>query len=48
MNEELVSIIIPFYNRIKQLELSLESVLNQTYKNIEYIIIDGSTESIAE
>lgn len=43
--EELISIIIPVYNVEKYLEQCLESVINQTYKNIEIILInDGSTD----
>ena len=45
-NEPLVSIIIAFYNEEEYLERCLESVKNQTYKNLEVILInDGSTDS---
>ena len=45
MDKELISVIIPVYNVEKFLPYSLESVINQTYKNLEIIIInDGSTD----
>ena len=41
-----VSIIIPIYNAEENLERCINSVLNQTYENIEVILInDGSTDS---
>lgn len=40
--EELVSVIIPTYNRTQTLERAILSVLNQTYKNIEIIIVDDN------
>lgn len=39
----LVSVMIPTYNRPYYLELALQSVLNQTYPNIEIIVSDDST-----
>ncbi len=38
-----ISIITVVFNREKTIEHSIRSVLNQSYKNIEYIIIDGAS-----
>ena len=47
--EDLISIIIPVYNRMDYLGECLNSVLNQTYQNLEIILIDdGSSDGTLE
>jgi putative colanic acid biosynthesis glycosyltransferase len=38
-----VSIIMPVFNGIRTIEKAIISVLKQTYKNFEYIILDGGS-----
>ena len=38
-----VSVITVCYNAEKFIEHAINSVLNQTYENIEYLVIDGAS-----
>ena len=47
--QPLVSVVIPTYNRMDTIERSVKSVVDQTYKNIELIVVDdGSADNTLE
>ena len=49
MEKDLISIIVPVYNAEKYLDRCIESIVNQTYKNIEIILVnDGSKDKSLE
>ena len=43
INQPVVSIISVVFNGIDTLERTIKSIINQSYKNIEYIIVDGGS-----
>ena len=46
MRNELISIIVPIYNVEKYLRQCLDSIMNQTYRNCECLLIhDGSSDN---
>lgn len=45
----MISVVIPLYNKARQVKETLESVLNQTFQDFEVVIVDdGSTDNSVE
>ena len=44
MNKPLISIITATFNSEQTIVNTIESILGQSYSNIEYIIIDGNSK----
>ena len=40
-NSVMISVIMSVYNAEKYLDLAIESILNQSFRNFEFIIIEG-------
>lgn len=49
MEKDLISVIVPVYNLERYLRESIDSIINQSYKNLEIILVDdGSTDRSLE
>lgn len=47
MNEPLVSVIVPTFNRKDWLPITLQSLKNQTYQNIEIVVVNDAGENVS-
>lgn len=49
MKDVIISVIVPIYNAASTLDKCIQSIINQSYKNLEIILIDdGSTDNSLE
>jgi len=46
-NQPLVSVVMSVYNSERTLEKAIKSILNQTYQNIEFLIIDDGSSDLS-
>ena len=44
MKNPRVSVVMPTYNAEKYLKPAVDSILNQTFKNFEFLIVDDSSK----
>ena len=47
MNQPLISVIIPAHNNSSTIEEAINSIVNQTYKNLEIIVVDDNSSDNA-
>ena len=43
MNYPKISIVTPVFNQVRYIETAIQSVINQQYPNLEYIVVDGGS-----
>ena len=43
----MISVIVPIYNTSEYLEQCIGSILNQTYRNLEVILVDDGSSYLA-
>jgi glycosyltransferase involved in cell wall biosynthesis len=48
MSEPLVSVIVPTYNRPDLLQITLKSMIDQTYKNIEIVVVNDCGKDVSD
>lgn len=48
VSDYLISIVIPCYNYARCIEQAVQSALNQTYFNIEVIVVDDGSDTLTK